>query len=52
LEATNWEAVVWKGGEKEPDTVFIGWLEIVGMLRIEYYIICQVMREWLGAGNS
>jgi len=34
------------------ETVFIGHLIMVGMYRIEYDMVCQEMRDWLGAGDS
>jgi hypothetical protein len=44
--------VVREGGETEAETLFLGYLVIVGIYRIEYDMVCREMRDCLGAGDS
>jgi hypothetical protein len=46
------EAINLEGGETGAETLFIGYLVIVGMWGIEYNTVCREMRDWLGAGDS
>jgi hypothetical protein len=41
LEVVNLQAVVWEGGAMGAETLFIGKLVIMEMLRIEYNTVCQ-----------
>jgi len=43
------EAVNLEGGATAAETIFIGYLVIEGMWRVEYNIPRE-MRDWLGAG--
>ena len=52
MEAVNLDALVREGGTTAADTLFIGYLVIVGMKRIQYIMLCREMRDWLGAGES
>jgi hypothetical protein len=52
MVAVNLEVVVREVGVTGAETLFIGQLILVGMLRIEYNMVCQEMRDWLGAGDS
>jgi hypothetical protein len=51
MEPLNLEAVVQWCGATGTETLFIGYLVIVGMLRIEYNMVCKDIRDWLGAGD-
>jgi len=52
FEVVNLEAVVLEGGVPGAESLFIGYLVMVGIWRIEYNIVCREMRDWIGAGDS